>query len=35
MDQPFSMADHMEQDVGLDATKVDIRAQPKFGDDGL
>ncbi len=35
MDQPFSMVDHMEQDIGVDVVEVDIRAQPKFGDDGL
>jgi hypothetical protein len=26
VDQPFSMANHMEQNIGMDATKVDIGA---------
>jgi hypothetical protein len=35
VDKPFNMVDHMEQDIGLDAIKVDIGSQPEFGDDEL
>jgi hypothetical protein len=29
------MANHMEQDIGMDVVEAYIGAQPKFGDDGL